>query len=46
MTYNGTIHRLFIDFKNAYNPDRREVLYNALIIEFSIHMKTVQDMFK
>jgi hypothetical protein len=38
LEYNGTEHRLFIDFKKAYNSVRREVLYNILI-EFGIHRK-------
>jgi hypothetical protein len=29
--YNGTVHQLFIDFKNAYNSIRREVLHIILI---------------
>jgi hypothetical protein len=29
--YHGTIHQLFIDFKEAYNSVRREVLYSILI---------------
>jgi hypothetical protein len=29
--YNKTVHQLFIDFKTAYNPMRREVLYNLCI---------------
>ena len=32
------MHQLFIDFKNAYDSVRREVLYNILI-EFGIPMK-------
>jgi hypothetical protein len=38
--YNGTVHQLFIDFKKAYDSDRREVLYNILI-EFGIPRKLV-----
>jgi hypothetical protein len=38
--YNGTVHQLFIDFKNAYDSVRREVLYNILI-EFGIPRKLV-----
>jgi hypothetical protein len=30
---NGIVHKLFIDFKKAYDSIRREVLYN-IIIEF------------
>jgi hypothetical protein len=29
--YNGKVHQLFIDFKNAYDSVRTEVLYNILI---------------
>jgi hypothetical protein len=28
--YNETVHQLFLDFKNAYDSVRREVLYNNL----------------
>ena len=40
MEYNEAVHQLFIDFKNAYDSVRREVLYNILI-EFGIPMKLV-----
>jgi hypothetical protein len=36
--YNETVHQLFVDFKKAYDSDRREVLYNILI-EFGVPMK-------
>jgi hypothetical protein len=36
--YNEAVHQLFIDFKKAYDSDRREVLYNILI-EFGIPVK-------
>jgi hypothetical protein len=36
--YNGTVHRLLIDFKKAYDSVKREALYNILI-EFGIPMK-------
>jgi hypothetical protein len=39
--YNETVHRLFIDFKKAYDSVRREVLYNILI-EFGVPMKLVR----
>jgi hypothetical protein len=37
---NGTVHQLFIDFKNAYDSVRREVLY-SILIEFGIPRKLV-----
>jgi hypothetical protein len=39
--YNEAVHQLFIDFKNAYDSVRREVLYNILI-EFGIPMQIVR----
>jgi hypothetical protein len=39
--YNGTVHRLFIDFKKAYDSIKREVLYNILL-EFGIPQKLVR----
>jgi hypothetical protein len=36
--YNGTVHQVFIDFKNAYDSGRREVSYNILI-QFSMPVK-------
>jgi hypothetical protein len=39
--YNGTVHWLFIDFKNAYVSVKREVLYNILH-EFCIPKKLVR----
>jgi hypothetical protein len=36
--YNGTVHLLFINFKEACHSVRREVLYNILI-EFGIPRK-------
>jgi hypothetical protein len=36
--YNGTVHQLFIDFKESYDPVRREVLY-SILIEFGIPRK-------
>jgi hypothetical protein len=38
--YNGTVHQLLIDFKKAYDPVRKEVLYNILT-EFGIPRKLV-----
>jgi hypothetical protein len=35
------MYQLFIDFKKAYDPVRREALYN-IIIEFGIPMKLVK----
>jgi hypothetical protein len=29
--YNETVHQLFVDFKQAYDSVRREVLYRILI---------------
>ena len=39
--YKEAASQLFIDFKKAYDPIRREVLYNILI-EFHIPMKLAQ----
>ena len=39
--YDGTIHQLFIDFKNSYDSVKREVLYNILT-EFGIPKKLVR----
>ncbi|KAJ4441937.1 hypothetical protein ANN_11800 [Periplaneta americana] len=39
--YNGIVHQLFIDFKNAYDSVKREVLYDILI-EFGIPKKLVR----
>jgi hypothetical protein len=39
--YNETVHQLFIDFKEAYDSVRREVLYN-IITEFGVPMKLVR----
>jgi len=39
--YNEAVHQLFIDFKNAYDSVRREVLYNILI-KFGISVKLVR----
>jgi len=39
--YNEAVHQPFIDFKEAYDSVRREVLYNILI-EFGIPLKLVR----
>jgi len=39
--YNKAVHQLFIDFKEAYDSFRREVLHNILF-EFGILMKQVR----
>jgi hypothetical protein len=39
--YNERVHKLFIDFKKAYNSVSREVLYNILI-EFGVPLKLVR----
>jgi hypothetical protein len=39
--YNETVHKLFIDFKKAYDSVRREVLCNILT-EFGVPMKLVR----
>jgi hypothetical protein len=36
--YNGTVHKLFIDFKKAYVLVRRKVLY-SILVEFRIPRK-------
>jgi hypothetical protein len=41
LEYNETVHRLFIDFKTAYDSVRREVLY-SILIEFGVSMKLVR----
>jgi hypothetical protein len=38
--YNEAVHQLFIDFKKAYESERREVLYHILV-EFGVTMKLV-----
>ena len=40
--YNEEVHKLFIDFKKAYDSVRREVLYNKILIEFGIPRKLVR----
>jgi hypothetical protein len=39
--YNETVHHLYIDFNNAYDSFRKEVLYNILI-EFGVPTKLVR----
>jgi hypothetical protein len=39
--YNETAHQLFIDFKKAQDPVRREVLCSFLL-EFAISMKQIR----
>jgi hypothetical protein len=39
--FTGTVHQLFIDFKEAYNSVRWEVLY-SVPIEFGMHRKLVR----
>jgi hypothetical protein len=38
LEYNEAVHQLFLDFMEAYNSVRREVLYN-IRIEFGIPLK-------
>jgi hypothetical protein len=38
--YNGIVHQLFIDIKEAYGSVRREALYN-IRLEFGIPRKLV-----
>jgi purine nucleoside phosphorylase len=38
--YNETGYQLFVDFKNAYDSVKREILYNILI-EFEVTRKLV-----
>jgi hypothetical protein len=39
--YSETVHQLFIDFKNACDSVRREVLY-SILTEFSIPMNLIR----
>jgi hypothetical protein len=39
--YNKTVHRVFIDFKKAYDSVRKEVMY-SILIEFRVPMKLVR----
>jgi hypothetical protein len=41
MEYNGTVHRLFIDLKKAYESVKREVLH-SILLEFGIPKKLVR----
>jgi hypothetical protein len=38
LEYNGTVHQLFIDFKEAYDSVRWKVIHNILI-ELGIYRK-------
>jgi hypothetical protein len=38
--YNETVHQLFVDFKKAYDSNRRGILYNN-VTEFGVTMKLV-----
>jgi hypothetical protein len=40
MLGHNWVHELFLDFKKAYDSDRRETLYN-IFIEFGIPRKLV-----
>jgi hypothetical protein len=39
--YSETVHQSFIDFKQAYDSIRKEVLYNILV-EFGVPMKLIR----
>jgi hypothetical protein len=39
--FNETVHQLLVDFKKAYDSERREVLY-YIFIEFGVPMKLVR----
>jgi hypothetical protein len=39
--YSEAVHQLFVDFKRAYGPFRREVMY-TILIEFGVPMKLVR----
>ena len=41
LEYNEAVHQLFIEFKDAYDSVRREVLYN-IFFEFGIPVKLVR----
>jgi hypothetical protein len=36
--FNETVHQLFVDFKNAYDSVKREVLY-SILTEFGVPTK-------
>jgi hypothetical protein len=38
--YNGALHQLFVDYENAYDSVRREVLC-SILTEFGIPIKLV-----
>jgi hypothetical protein len=39
--YKGTVHQLFVDFKEACDLVRREVLLFSLLFDFGIPMNLV-----
>ena len=41
--YNEAMYKLFIDFKKAYDSDRREIFY-IILLEFGITMKLIKLM--
>jgi hypothetical protein len=41
LEYNESVHQLLVDFKKAYDSERKEVLYNILT-ETAVPMKLVR----
>jgi len=41
--YNEAMYKLFIDFKKAYDSDRREI-FSIILLEFGITMKLIKLM--
>jgi hypothetical protein len=39
--YDETVHKVYVDFKKAYDSGRREVLY-SILIDFGLPMKLVR----